>query len=45
MISMRNPVKALPGMVAMNSSVLSPKLRVTAAPWSISAFGNRRAEQ
>jgi hypothetical protein len=35
----------LPGMVTMNISVLSPKLRVTAAPWSISAFGNRIAEQ
>ena len=45
MISMMNAVNNLPGMVIMNSSVLSPKLRLTAAPWSTSAFGSRMAEQ
>jgi hypothetical protein len=32
MISVRNPVKPLPGMLAINTSELSPKLKVTAAP-------------
>ena len=45
MISMMNPVKNLPGIVTTNSSVPRPKLRLTAAPWSTSAFGSRIAEQ
>jgi hypothetical protein len=45
MISIMNPMKSLPGMVTMNSSVVSPKLKLTAAPWSTSAFGRRMAEQ
>jgi hypothetical protein len=45
MISIMKPVKNLPGIVTMNSNVLSPKLKVTTAPWSTSAFGSRTAEQ
>ena len=41
MISIRNPVKPLPGMLARNASELNPRLEVMAAPWSISAFGSR----
>jgi hypothetical protein len=31
MISMMNPMKSLPGMVTMNSSVVSQKFKLTAA--------------
>jgi hypothetical protein len=32
MISIRNPVKAFPGMLAKYTSDVSPKLRLTSAP-------------
>ena len=41
MISIRNPVKPLPGMLAKYTSDATPKPRLTAAPWSTSAFGSK----
>ncbi len=41
MISIRNPVKALPGMLAQYTSVATPEPKPTAAPWSTSALGSK----
>src|SRR5271155_5711780 len=43
MISIRKPVKALPGMLAKYTSEVIPKPRLTAVPCSTNAFGSRVA--